>query len=276
MTSTTAAAIIQPFFCGGAAACIASTVVHPIDLAKVRLQLLSSGLTKKPSFASLLSRMIKEEGFMSIYSGLSAAYLRQCIYGTARIGLHRTFSDMLQERNQGKPIPFSLKVASGMLSGSIAVMLGTPCDVALVRMQGDSMKPVAKRRGYKNAIDAVLRVAREEGVRTLYAGLAPNVLRGMAMNTGMLACFDQAKETVCEYVTHEDPSKPSLKSRVMASMIAGFTAAAFSLPFDMLKSRLQDGSAYKGIADAAMQILTKEGPLAFYTGFAAYYFRFVS
>ncbi len=78
-----------------------------------------------------------------------------------------------------------------MTSGGIAVCIGTPFDVALVRMQGDSMKPTNERRGYSNAINAIVRIAREEGFRTLYSGLGPNVLRGMSMNVGQLACFDQ-------------------------------------------------------------------------------------
>lgn len=52
---------------------------------------------KKPSFPTLLTHMVKTEGVSSIYAGLSAAIMRQAIYGTARIGLHRTFSDKLQE-----------------------------------------------------------------------------------------------------------------------------------------------------------------------------------
>ena len=266
------AATAEPFICGGTAACIASTVVHPIDLAKVRLQLLPSS-QPKPSFIALLSTMIRNEGFLSIYTGLSAAYMRQAVYGTARIGLHRSFSDYLIEKNNGMPLSFATKAASSMAAASVAVMLGTPADVALVRMQGDSMKPVNQRRGYKNVLDALLRVAREEGYGKLYSGLMPNILRGMAMNTGMLACFDQAKEFACEYITHEDPKRASLNARLIASVVAGFTASAFSLPFDLLKSRLQDGNAYKGIFDVFLQTLTKEGPFAFWTGFSAYYMR---
>jgi len=269
---------IQPFACGGAAACLASAVVHPIDLAKVRLQLyatsVAAGQGPKPNFITVLATMIKNEGFKSIYAGLSAALMRQVIYGTARIGLHRTFSDILVERNGGNPINFGMKTLSGMASGSIAVCIGTPFDVALVRMQGDSMKPVDKRRGYKNVFDALIRVTKEEGFLTLYSGLLPNILRGMSMNVGMMACYDQAKEMVSHYITKDpDPNKPSLPTQLGASMIAGFTAAAFSLPFDLLKSRLQDGTKYKGIIDATTQILTKEGILAFWTGFGAYYTR---
>ena len=76
-----------------------------------------------------------QQGILSVYSGLSAAIARQASYGTARIGLHRSFSDALVQRNDGKPLPFYTKAASGMLSGSLAVCIGTPMDVALVRMQ---------------------------------------------------------------------------------------------------------------------------------------------
>jgi len=75
---TISIAKIEPFVCGGISACIASTCIHPIDLAKVRLQLWRDN--KKPSFVSILSTMAKNEGFFSLYAGLSASILRQGFY----------------------------------------------------------------------------------------------------------------------------------------------------------------------------------------------------
>jgi len=106
-----------------------------------------------PSFPALLSGMVKTEGIGSIYKGVDAAIGRQMVYGTARIGLHRTFSDTLVEMNDGKPIGFLTKTLSGMASGSIAVCIGTPFDIALVRLQSDSMAPESERRNYKNVFD---------------------------------------------------------------------------------------------------------------------------
>ena len=63
--------------------------------------------------------------------------------------------------------------------------------------------------------------------------------------------------------------------------IAGFFAAACSLPFDFVKTRIQkmeplpDGTLpYKGPVDCAMKTFTKEGPLKFYTGFPTYCVRY--
>ena len=48
-----------------------------------------------------------------------------------------------------------------------------------------------------------------------------------------------------------------MPTQLGAAVIAGFSASAFSLPFDLLKSRMQDGAKYKGLVDATYQILTK-------------------
>lgn len=187
---------LEPFVCGGSAATCASVVIHPIDLAKVRMQLFGQLNPGKPipSFPTIIRSMISKDGVLSIYKGVDAAIGRQMVYGTARIGLHRTFSDKLVELNDGKPISFLQKTLSGMASGSIAVSIGTPFDIALVRLQSDGMAKPEDRRNYKNVFDALIRTTREEGVGALYKGLLPNILRGMSMNVGMLACYDQAKE----------------------------------------------------------------------------------
>lgn len=122
----------------------------------------------------------------------------------------------------------------------VSCLLGTPMDVTLVRMQADSMKPKDKRRGYKNVFDALIRVVKDEGFAKLYSGLLPNVLRGMSINVGMLACYDQAKEFIGENIFHESSNQvPSLNTQLGASLVAGFTASVFSLPFDLLKSRFR-------------------------------------
>lgn len=55
--------------------------------------------------------------------------------------------------------------------------------------------------------------------------------------------------------------------------LAGFVAAAFSLPFDFVKTRIQkmekgpDGKfPYSGPVDCAVKTFTQEGPMKFYTG----------
>jgi hypothetical protein len=85
---------------------------------------------------------------------------------------------------------------------------------------------------------ALIRTVREEGVGALYKGMLPNILRGMSMNVGMMACYDQAKEVIASMMGDPMTNGPSLATRLGASATAGFTAALFSMPFDLVKSRL--------------------------------------
>lgn len=274
---------LEPFVCGGSSATFASIIIHPIDLAKVRMQIYGQLNPGKPvpSFPSILQSIVKNDGFFAVYKGVDAAIGRQLVYGTARIGLHRSFSDKLVEMNDGKPISFLQKILSSMLSGSIAVCIGTPFDIALVRLQSDGMAPIKDRRNYKHVFDALIRTANEEGVGALYKGLAPNILRGMSMNVGMMACYDQAKEIVAKVTGDPMIKGPSLATSIGASAIAGFTAALFSLPFDLIKSRLMAQKPdpitrempYSGVMDCAMKIAKTDGARGFFAGFSAYYGR---
>ena len=110
-----------------------------------------------PSFPTIISNIVKNDGPLAVYKGVDAAIGRQMVYGTARIGLHRKFSDILQERNEGKPINFLQKTLCGMASGSVAVCIGTPFDIALVRLQSDGMAKPEDRRNYKNVFDVSMR-----------------------------------------------------------------------------------------------------------------------
>lgn len=236
---------------------------------------------KVPSFPTIISESVKRDGFASIYKGVDASIGRQMVYGTARIGLHRTFSNKLVELNGGNQINFFMKTLSGMASGATAVCIGTPFDIALVRLQSDGMAKPEDRRNYKNVFDALIRTTKEEGFIALYKGLAPNILRGMAMNVGMMACYDQAKEGCAMLLNDPMIGGPSLGTKVLSSAIAGFTAALFSMPFDLVKSRLMamkidvatGKMPYTGIMDCAAQIVAKEGPQGFFNGFSAYYGR---
>lgn len=209
-----------------------------------------------------------------LYAGLSASLLRQASYGSARIGLYTTIAEKV--RGDGPPLSFAAKTGSGMLAGALAVFVGTPCDVALVRMQADSMKPVAERRGYTNVFNAFARIAKEEGAGTLMKGLEPNIGRGMAMTAGQLAVYDQAKEALIG-VTGDDPKNPGIAVRAGAAASGAIACAYASLPFDMMKARLQDMSVgadgkmpYSGVFDCGAKIVTNEGFFALWTGHLTY------
>ena len=268
-----------PFINGGLSGMVATTVIQPVDMIKVRIQLAGEGSAVGPKATPLsVTREILASGkARDLYTGLSAGLLRQAVYTTARLGFFDTFMNKLSARAKanGQSVGFAERATAGLSAGGLAAMIGNPADLALIRMQSDGLKPVADRKNYKSVIDALSSIAKSEGVAALWAGAAPTVVRAMALNFGQLAFFSEAK---AQLKTRTDWS--SNAQTLSASAIAGFFASFFSLPFDFVKTRLQkqsrgpDGKLpYNGMADCFAKVAKQEGLMRFYRGFGTYYVR---
>ncbi|KAK0382837.1 hypothetical protein NLU13_9932 [Sarocladium strictum] len=268
-----------PFINGGLSGMVATTVIQPVDMIKVRIQLAGEGTAggPKPTPLSVARGIIASGKVLDLYTGLSAGLLRQAVYTTARLGFFDTFMGSLTARaqEQGNSIGFKERATAGLAAGGIAAMIGNPADLALIRMQSDGLKPVAERKNYKSVVDALASIAKSEGVGALWAGAAPTVVRAMALNFGQLAFFSEAKVQL-----KKNTDLSARAQTLSASAIAGFFASFFSLPFDFVKTRLQkqskgpDGKLpYNGMADCFRKVAKQEGVMRFYRGFGTYYIR---
>ncbi|KAG2675234.1 hypothetical protein I3843_13G154100 [Carya illinoinensis] len=260
---------VRPFVNGGTSGMLATCVIQPIDMIKVRIQL------GQGSAGQVARTMLKEEGFGAFYKGLSAGLLRQATYTTARLGSFKILTNKAIEANDGKPLPLYQKALCGLTAGAIGASVGSPADLALIRMQADATLPEAQRRHYKNAFHALSRIVADEGVLALWKGAGPTVVRAMALNMGMLASYDQSVELFRDSLGFGEGA-----TVLGASTISGFFAAACSLPFDYVKTQIQkmqpdaEGKLpYSGSLDCTMKTLKSGGPFKFYTGFPVYCVR---
>ncbi|KAL2119767.1 hypothetical protein VTJ04DRAFT_6728 [Mycothermus thermophilus] len=268
-----------PFINGGISGMVATTVIQPVDMIKVRIQLAGEGKAggPKPTPLSVTREILASGKALDLYTGLSAGLLRQAVYTTARLGFFDTFMAQLTRRakEHGHPVGFTERATAGLAAGGLAAMIGNPADLALIRMQSDGLKPPAERKNYRSVVDALRQIARNEGVTALWAGAFPTVVRAMALNFGQLAFFSEAKAQLRKRTSWETNAVT-----LSASAVAGFFASFFSLPFDFVKTRLQkqtrgpDGKLpYRGMLDCFAKVARQEGVLRFYRGFGTYYVR---
>merc|ERR1719402_330420 len=140
----------------------------------------SSGTGPRPSSASVLLGVVKNEGFSTLYTGLSAGLLRQATYTTTRLGIYTWLFETLSSPD-GAPPGFFMKAALGMTAGATGAFIGTPAEVALIRMTSDGRLPADQRRGYTSVFNALARITKEEGLLTLWRGSTPTVARAMVV-----------------------------------------------------------------------------------------------
>jgi len=245
-------------FCFGCIAnCTATLCLHPLDMLKVQLQV-SSGTTLGSAFRDVVS----ESGPIGLWRGLSAGLLRQIFYGTSRFGIFQTLTDRYTP--VGEQLPFYKKVAFGLTAGGLGACIGTPAEVALVRMSADSRLPIADRRNYSNGVNAMLRIAREEGTGTLWRGGVPTVQRAMILNAAQLGTFAQAKDSIR---TSMGLSEGVLLTFIAAN-VAGVVTTAVSVPMDVVKSQIQNqvGSTQLGVVAVMKKIIRNDGLLGLWRG----------
>jgi len=267
---------VEPFLFGGLSGMFATCVIQPMDMIKVRIQLSGEGgAAASTNPVKIAKDIIAKDGVGALYTGLGAGLLRQATYTTARLGIFRSVMAHFEGTGPTKrSTTFGEKAIGGLVAGGLGSVVGTPADVALIRMQADGTLKPELRRNYTGVFNALTRIAKEEGVNGFFKGCAPVVTRAMALNVGMLASHDQSLEWL-QGITHE-----KVFSNLGAKAISGFFASASSLPFDFVKTRIQkqrpDANGvlpYKNSIDCVKKVLATEGPLAFYKGFGTYYLR---
>nr|AEE62752.1 unknown [Dendroctonus ponderosae] len=262
------------FLFGGSAGMLGTCFVQPLDLLKNRMQMSGEGGKTKEYKTSLhlLLDIVHKEGLLTLYNGLSAGLLRQATYTTTRLGIYTWLFDLLSSGDS--PPNFATKASIGMFAGVCGAFVGTPADVALIRMTSDGRLPPDKRRNYKNVIDALLRIWKEEGVRTWWKGAVPTMGRAMVVNAAQLATYSQAKQYLISVAHFHE----GVVLHFCASMISGLITSAASLPVDIAKTRIQNSKTVgsekqAGPVQVVIGIIRNEGIFALWKGFMPYYFR---
>jgi solute carrier family 25 (mitochondrial dicarboxylate transporter), member 10 len=180
-------------------------------------------------------------------------------YSTTRFGIYEKTKERLTTPSQ-KP-SFITLVGLSSFSGFLGGIAGNPADVINVRMQHDASLPKAEQRNYRNAIDGLVRMTRDEGVKSLFRGVWPNALRAMLMTASQLASYDAFKALLIHHPLAFAPalSGDGLTTHFSASLAAGFVATTVCSPVDVIKTRIMSSSEKKPIILLLKDIVAKEG-----------------
>lgn len=260
------------FACGGAAACVAEVATLPIDTTKVRLQLLvGAARAAPPSMLAVARGIVADEGARALFKGLAPALQRQLVFASLRIGLYAEISDRLRA---GAPsLSLGGKIAAGLLSGAIGITIANPTDLVKVRMQSEGRLAPGARPRYSGVFNAYATIVRAEGVRGLWTGLGPAIMRNSVINATELASYEQAKEALLARGVRE-----GLPLHFAAATAAGLAATLIGSPVDVVKTRVMaarraDAGARVGAFACVANMVRDEGLGAFYKGVVPNFFR---
>lgn len=249
---------------GLAEACL----LQPLDVAKTRLQL--DKAKKYKGMFDCLKVVAKEEGVRALYKGLTPFVTHLTLKYALRFGLFEKIRVLL---NGGKATASSNfhNFMAGLAVGCIeATMIVTPFEVIKTRLQ--KQKGTGKDLKYKGPIDVVVKVTREEGLRRLWSGNMPTVIRqgsNQAFNFMSMAILNERLWGK----TPGDGKTLEVWKTLLNGLLAGAVGPCFNAPVDVIKTRMMaqtyvpgEEIKYKNWFQAGKLIAAEEGLPALWKG----------
>ncbi|XP_057428255.1 mitochondrial uncoupling protein 3-like [Lotus japonicus] len=252
-------------------AMVAETTTFPIDLIKTRLQLHGESLSSSRSTGAFRIglHIVREQGTLGLYKGLSPAIVRHLLYTPFRIVGYEHLRSVVSDDNGSLFIVG--KAFVGGISGSLAQIVASPADLVKVRMQADGrMVSQGLQPRYSGLFDAFNKIVQAEGLQGLWKGVFPNIQRAFLVNMGELACYDHAKQIVIKSKIAED----NVYAHTLASIMSGLAATSLSCPADVVKTRMMNQAdkkegklLYNSSYDCLVKTVKLEGIRALWKGF---------
>lgn len=150
---------------------------------------------------------------------------------------------------------------------SITAEFGTfPIDTAKTRLQvqGQTIDKKFADLKYRGMIDCFVKISREEGVKALYSGIWPAVLRQATYGTIKFGTYYNLKKVLTEhgFLVDAETGREYVWGNVACAVIAGAVSSAIANPTDVLKVRMQvhgKGTAHLGLVGCFQEIYAFEG-----------------
>ncbi|KAK2514260.1 hypothetical protein Q9233_015051, partial [Columba guinea] len=116
---------------------------------------------------------------------------------------------------------------------SITAECGTfPIDLTKTRLQVQGQVNDAKYKEirYRGMVHALVRICREEGLKALYSGIAPAMLRQASYGTIKIGTYQSLKRMFVEH-----PEDETLMINVLCGILSGVISSSIANPTDVLK-----------------------------------------
>lgn len=164
-------------FAGAIGSAVSMVVFYPLDTARTRLQVDDKRQAKHSPI--VIAEIIKEEGFRSLYRGLFPVVITLCCSNFVYFYTYSSLKAIVLGDLKSDPVK---DLVFATIAGIINVLVTTPLWVVNTRLKLQGVKfetdkyRDAKKTQYRGIIDAILKIARFEGIAALWNGTKPSIV----------------------------------------------------------------------------------------------------
>ncbi|KAI8200515.1 putative mitochondrial carrier [Colletotrichum sp. SAR 10_76] len=168
--------------CGGIAGITSVFFTYPLDIVRTRLSIQSASFAELgdrpkelPGMWATMGKMYKTEGgFSALYRGIIPTVAGVAPYVGLNFMVYEWVRKYLTPEGDKNPSAVR-KLLAGAVSGAVAQTCTYPFDVLRRRFQINTMTGMGYQ--YKGIFDAIKVIIAHEGIKGLYKGIVPNLLK---------------------------------------------------------------------------------------------------
>jgi solute carrier family 25 2-oxodicarboxylate transporter 21 len=204
----------------------------------------------------------------TLYRGIFAPVLVEAPQRAVKFSANEVYTKLYLKLFNKTTVDQPLSIATGMSTGATEAFVIVSFDLVKIRMQDKN-----NAGKYKNTLDCVAKIFREEGMGAFFKGLWVTILRHTAWNGGYFGVIHGVRSTLPK----ASSSQGEMMNNLAAGTIGGSVGTILNTPFDVVKTRIQNqmytlnGQAmqvkYTGVFSAFRLIIKEEGVGALYKGF---------
>jgi len=232
----------------------ANVCTAPLDMIKVRMQTAA----EKKGVVNTGLDIIRREGGFSFWRGTGPSIARGFFFGGARLGLYTPLKQLISAKD-GAPT-FTEKILAGSISGGLAAAATSPIELLKTQLQS--------RKDKAGSVDIMRDIVKKDGVRGLWKGCVPGLLRSSLLTASQCAVYDESKRAIVRYTGADD----GVKLHVMASLLSGLVTTTITNPLDVIKTRMFVGKS-RSMVECATDVFKTRGLRGFMLGWSASYVR---
>jgi solute carrier family 25 phosphate transporter 23/24/25/41 len=253
------------FLAGANAGAVSRTLTAPLERIKIILQ------AKEPSERSNLTKEFqnirKEGGLRGFFKGNGANVAKVIPESALRFMIYDYVRTQIASES-GQTTPIQKFLAAG-ISGFMSHTLIYPLEIAKTRLS------LAQEGVYNGIFNCLLKIAKTEGLFSLYKGWGVSVL-GIAPNIAVdLSLFHILRD----WYASSYERRPTIPALLAFGSLSSLCGQLVAYPFYLMRTRLQSQGLpgkpilYNGLLDCASKTYKNEGFMGFYKGSFANFSR---
>ncbi|GLA55501.1 hypothetical protein AnigIFM63604_002149 [Aspergillus niger] len=226
---------MQRLLCGAAAGITSVTFTYPLDIVRTRLSIQSAsfealshrgvGEQLPGMFTTMVLIYRNEGGIVGLYRGIIPTVAGVAPYVGLNFMTYESVRKYLTPEGDATPGPLR-KLLAGAVSGAVAQTCTYPFDVLRRRFQINTMSGMGYQ--YASIMDAVKAIVAQEGLRGLFKGIVPNLLKVAPSMASSWLSFELTRDFLIENLTSF-----TLTTGAIASQLSGVPSITAAMGIDL-------------------------------------------